>query len=501
MPSSEKILKASDLYHPVSSIDTVVFLVSLTSFMDYDAYKENKNHFLRSLQLFRAYCDDERFNESKLVLLFNKTDLFQNKVTAKNRMLSQMVADQVIDIQDYWDWLDLIQAMFRLQHSNRFVFSYNLCASDPTKVRSILKELEDIIVQKDVPTMSDMSSFKKNALKTVKWTAVFYRKMNQNNDLPQFELQVDTVSEQEVLAVDADANTNIDFNSMLYKSTATKERNTNYMITKSSADTEEGFGWAVWKKLENQMPTYLAAKGYWQITRDDDHQLDGITHEHLDAILAILHHKKLRTQFDGHVLHKNPLKIQLKEREKAYMVSWWNMARMSRCNAITVDGRHYLHIKDPLKDPNIAWYWYDNDAGETKTFDDSCIPQLEYSYQANLDINFPNKVISENLIRPQKWDASSEIIDEEQEHEDHREHEEHVPRSNEDRLFNHCVLKDLMTFMEERKNMKDPNYVLRFQFNPQNQICGMIQLRINNDSQFGRDVQRTYNGRNSAWPA
>jgi len=434
-------------------------------------------------------------------------------------------SDAHLDCSDYHEMLDLMQAMFRSQHSDRFVFSYNLCASDPTKVRAILKELEDIIVLDEIPTMCYMDNFKRNVLQQVRWSVVFKRKNNDANGLPLFELTVDAVDAQQIEEIKADESINIDYNSMLYKKTASKIKDLHFLVTMNE-DELTGFGWAVWKNLSTNaanpkwrpIPGTPQSKGFWHITHGDDAQLEreAVTHRHLDAILAILHHKKLRTQFDGEILSESPMQIKLED--KMYFVSWWNMARMTRCNAVTVNGHHFLHIRKPLDDEKLEWFWYDNDAGQVRVFDNSTVPQLEYSYQASLDINFPESTIDfnnyeESELFNQKWnphiiDETKEAKDEDDDEEEEKAQVTHrlmktlrsVSRSPERRLFNQCMLTDLMAYMEREHGHDDPKYVLRFEFNQQQQIYAMTQLRVGHGAPFGREVQRFYNGRNSAWP-
>merc|ERR1712154_599605 len=80
VPSSHKIWTASELYTD-HDIDTIIFMVSLTSFMEMDAIKHNDNEFVNSLKIFKRYCHDQRFNKTKFILLFNKTDILKKKIS------------------------------------------------------------------------------------------------------------------------------------------------------------------------------------------------------------------------------------------------------------------------------------------------------------------------------------------------------------------------------------------------------------------------------------
>ena len=211
-----------------------------------------------------------------------------------------------------------------------------------------------------------------------------------------------------------------------------------------------------------------------------------------------------RTQFDGFTINRNPIKIRLFDDENSedkpllsvslieYTISWWNMARASKCNAIIVDNNHYLHCKAPTEsEGNIVWNWYDNDGGFTRDYDDSCKSQLECSYQSNLESNFPLAIVGHSS-NSAEW-------------------KEEIERGNalqmDERVFNHPLLTHLNAFMKNKTHnshsSEAPLYVLRFGFNSANQVSYMTQLRIYKSKKdtFARDVYRMYNGRNSAWPA
>merc|ERR1712013_217556 len=122
------------------------------------------------------------------------------------------------------------------------------------------------------------------------------RKNNDANGLPLFELTVDAVDAQQIEEIKADESINIDYNSMLYKKTASKIKDLHFLVTMNE-DELTGFGWAVWKNLSTNaanpkwrpIPGTPQSKGFWHITHGDDVQLEreDVTHRHLDAILAI----------------------------------------------------------------------------------------------------------------------------------------------------------------------------------------------------------------------
>eukprot|EP01083_Nonionella_stella_P314940 1136236_1 len=104
-----------------------------------------------------------------------------------------------------------------------------------------------------------------------------------------------------------------------------------------------------------------------------------------------------------------------------YVLTWWNCKKRTACNAIAI--KNMTGVKDTDKDPiqkyyirfkvselnyssdprSIEWQWYDNNASEYKQFSDYKYDaenahlegllhkQIEATYQANIDENFPWK--------------------------------------------------------------------------------------------------------------
>eukprot|EP01083_Nonionella_stella_P170821 582191_1 len=127
-----------------SGIDTVIFVVSLTSFVEMNVLHKTDNNFLNGLKLYKRYCLDPKFNSAKFVVLLNKTDMFQRQLKNKNAMLLQL--SQSMAGKSYDEWLDVMKGMFTAQYPSRtFFFYHESIASDP-KSLSIIKELENVVL-------------------------------------------------------------------------------------------------------------------------------------------------------------------------------------------------------------------------------------------------------------------------------------------------------------------------------------------------------------------
>ena len=159
-----------------------------------------------------------------------------------------------------------------------------------------------------------------------------------------------------------------------------------------------------------------------------------------------------------------------------------------------------MWFRSPVHDESIKWFWFNNDLDKTLEYDVSSQPQIECSFQSNLPQNFEMNMdeLENQSLMSQESDHLSQIaID--------------TIRSARSRgmsmdvvsPFSHCLLRDLKQHLMETKGLQN-EYVLKFDFvrlHGQRQICKMSQIAIDAEHKlFLRDVQRTVNGRNSAWP-
>lgn len=158
--------------------------------------------------------------------------------------------------------------------------------------------------------------------------------------------------------------------------------------------------------------------------------------------------------------------------DKTYKLCWWNMKGRRECNALAIqynDRKYfYLHfrhnyekIEDNKRISRLIFDWYDNDAARYKKYspgiDHQVYKELEASFQANVDSNFPRSVFD-------------------------------VDAKN-DRMFNVCILDELKKYLQETKGLNVDCMVLRFTFTQKtNRILNIEQVSLKKTSCFPRNV-------------
>ena len=168
---------------------------------------------------------------------------------------------------------------------------------------------------------------------------------------------------------------------------------------------------------------------------------------------------------------------------KTYKLCWWNMKGRGECNAISIEyeNRKYYYLRFRHRYEKISeesgkaisrmiWDWYDNDAARYRKYNpginNKVYKELEASFQANVDSNFPRIVFD--------------------------------PESKNPRMFNICILDELKKYLKKYKNVDVECMVLRFTFTDKtNRILNIEQVSLRKNGSFPRNVRRVLDQKNS----
>ncbi|KAJ3451497.1 guanine nucleotide-binding protein g(o) subunit alpha [Anaeramoeba flamelloides] len=132
--------------HQFESVQTIIYIVAISEY-DQKLYEnENVNRLKEAFDLFETTINNEYFEKTNCVLLFNKMDLFEEKI--KKVPLSECFSE-------YKDGSDSSQAKKFI--SNKFleifetrkrkIWSYSTCATDTNKIRTIFENIKELVME------------------------------------------------------------------------------------------------------------------------------------------------------------------------------------------------------------------------------------------------------------------------------------------------------------------------------------------------------------------
>uniref|UniRef100_A0AC35TUM4 G-protein alpha subunit n=1 Tax=Rhabditophanes sp. KR3021 TaxID=114890 RepID=A0AC35TUM4_9BILA len=123
--------------HQFNDIHFIVYVVSLADFDELTPSNSNKMH--ESMNEFERICNNNLFEKKRIILLFNKIDLFKNKITLGSS-ISQTFGDYD-GPNEYESMLAFVKEKFKHvnKNSKTFIWCHQTCATDITAIDNDLK--------------------------------------------------------------------------------------------------------------------------------------------------------------------------------------------------------------------------------------------------------------------------------------------------------------------------------------------------------------------------
>lgn len=135
--------------HSFNNVTAVLFVVALSEFdqMLYEDVRVNRMH--ESLQLFAEIANSDWFRYVSIMLFFNKTDLFKEKIATKE--LKQCFPEYDGG-HDYDKALQYITDMFVGQNkiTDHRIYPHYTCATDTGSIRFVFEAVKDILIRNAV---------------------------------------------------------------------------------------------------------------------------------------------------------------------------------------------------------------------------------------------------------------------------------------------------------------------------------------------------------------
>ena len=120
---------------------------------DYDlklGEDENMNKLHESLHLFSSVCVNRWFVTVTMIIFFNKTDIFRQKITSPGGTpLSSCFPNYHGDRYDFADNSNFIKEQFEAQHAvaDKDVYSHFTCATDTSNLKIVFSVVTDGILK------------------------------------------------------------------------------------------------------------------------------------------------------------------------------------------------------------------------------------------------------------------------------------------------------------------------------------------------------------------
>eukprot|EP01083_Nonionella_stella_P180682 644924_1 len=320
---------------------------------------------------------------------------------------------------------------------------------------------------------------------------------------------------------------------------------------------DPGFKWAVWTRKKHKN-TDEPTKGYWKVLNMEN-SAKGVPIRHLNILFELLrsyycdkikrdrdvskvlfeetetvraeHYQKLHVREKSDILYETYCKDHRVPRTKDihmkvfdgnytnksqpmahYVMTWWNCKKRADCFAIAIkihgSDREWYYMRfnvDDLKKKDetklIEWLWYDNNNNKYSTFPDHELlhMQIEATYQANLNSNFPWKWFTDfnsaqlthlrSVLREQRGSAADAYLL----RFTRLEYEEEEMTSEDMRKARRLQKKH----MRQSNSQMDPDFVRDQTPRSVHIILSMEQVAVTESVAYQRGLKRLRDGRDS----
>eukprot|EP01105_Mastigella_eilhardi_P025253 TRINITY_DN681_c0_g1_i10.p1 TRINITY_DN681_c0_g1~~TRINITY_DN681_c0_g1_i10.p1 ORF type:complete len:304 (-),score=86.43 TRINITY_DN681_c0_g1_i10:1896-2807(-) len=128
-------------------VTAVMFVVAMSEY-DLKLYEDNTtNRMFESLKLFKEICNNKYFSDTAMILFFNKTDIFKQKLEKVD--LGVCFPDYKGKPGDYEDACQFLQDKFLSLNENpsKRVYVHFTCATDTQSVSVVFDACKDIVIQ------------------------------------------------------------------------------------------------------------------------------------------------------------------------------------------------------------------------------------------------------------------------------------------------------------------------------------------------------------------
>lgn len=130
-------------------VNGIIFLVSLTFYDEGLREDQSENAMLEALQVFDEYVNSKELKQLPVCLVFNKIDLFNQKV--KQSSIKKAFANYTGDIKDETQCYNYIQQQFKAKVSNQdrngHFYIQQMNATDLESVKTVVKSVESILAK------------------------------------------------------------------------------------------------------------------------------------------------------------------------------------------------------------------------------------------------------------------------------------------------------------------------------------------------------------------
>lgn len=139
--------------HCFEGVTAIIFVVALSEF-DQVLYEDDKtNRMVEALQLFDEICNNPFFQNSSMIVFFNKSDLFAEKIKTKSLRSVDLFQDYEGGEHDFDASVQYLVHRFlslSRRKNDQQIYYHVTCATDTSNIEVVFNACKDIVLRDNI---------------------------------------------------------------------------------------------------------------------------------------------------------------------------------------------------------------------------------------------------------------------------------------------------------------------------------------------------------------
>jgi len=135
--------------HCFENVTAVLFVAAISEYDQMLYEDENTNRMTEALNLFEEICNSRWFQDTNMILMLNKRDLFAEKIL---RVPLRVCFPEYTGADTYDEGCEYVKNQFegRNKHQSKVIYTHVTCATDTQNITVVFNAVKDIIIRQSL---------------------------------------------------------------------------------------------------------------------------------------------------------------------------------------------------------------------------------------------------------------------------------------------------------------------------------------------------------------
>uniref|UniRef100_A0AC35TX30 Guanine nucleotide-binding protein G(O) subunit alpha n=1 Tax=Rhabditophanes sp. KR3021 TaxID=114890 RepID=A0AC35TX30_9BILA len=133
--------------HCFDNVESIIFICAVSEYDQVLFEDESTNRMQESMQLFQSICNSSWFQNTAMIVFFNKKDLFAEKILKTNITTAFPEYDGGQNYEEAMNFIKLEFSKLNQHPDKKTIYMHETCATDTDQVQLVISSVIDTIIQ------------------------------------------------------------------------------------------------------------------------------------------------------------------------------------------------------------------------------------------------------------------------------------------------------------------------------------------------------------------